>query len=440
VLARVSLAGGATREVLEGVVDADWAPDAKSLGVIRETPDQSVALEFPIGKTLYKSPTLQYMRISPRGDSIAIADFASGRETVRNVDLQGKASVLVSSPGLGGGIAWTPDGREIWFSQISRNGPPNVWAVDLRGRTRPVLQSPSWLVVHDIAADGKVLLTQNGWRAGVAWTLPGQAREQEVSWLDWSTPADLSGDGKTLLFSENREGGGERGSVFLRRDPSQPAVRLGDGAAFALSPDGNWALTYLNGPPDKQRLVLLPTGAGDEKTIPTGALEELSGGAWLPDGRRILVNAREGGKGRSLFLIELPAGAPRAISPETVQGRPAVSPDGSIVANRAGPAIRLYPVQGGSPRTLPGSMPGEAPIRWSADGSSLYVYRPGPPPVDVYRIHAATGARELWKQIAPADPAGVETVGPIVMTPDASSWVQGYQRRFSDLYVVEGLK
>ncbi|MDQ2978985.1 MAG: hypothetical protein M3R62_07175, partial [Acidobacteriota bacterium] len=102
--------------------------------------------------------------------------------------------------------------------------------------------------------------------------------------------------------------------------------------------------------------------------------------------------------------------------------------------------IQLCPVDGGSPRILPGSLPGDVPIRWSADGSSLYVYRPGPPPVDVYRIRAATGARELWKQIAPADPAGVETVEPIVMTPDARSWVQGYRRRFSDLYVVEGLK
>jgi hypothetical protein len=46
----------------------------------------------------------------------------------------------------------------------------------------------------------------------------------------------------------------------------------------------------------------------------------------------------------------------------------------------------------------------------------------------------------LWKQLLPSDPAGVETIGPILMTPDAQTCIFGYHRMLADLYLVEGLK
>jgi hypothetical protein len=36
--------------------------------------------------------------------------------------------------------------------------------------------------------------------------------------------------------------------------------------------------------------------------------------------------------------------------------------------------------------------------------------------------------------------AGVSQIGPIVMTPDSASYIYGYHRTPSDLYLVEGLK
>ena len=96
----------------------------------------------------------------------------------------------------------------------------------------------------------------------------------------------------------------------------------------------------------------------------------------------------------------------------------------------------------GEPSLLPGQLDGEAPIAWAADGRSIYVYRFdfGDRSVKVYRVRVDTGERELWKEIVPSDPAGIEFIGPILMTPDASSYVYTYQRRSSDLYVVEGLR
>jgi hypothetical protein len=40
----------------------------------------------------------------------------------------------------------------------------------------------------------------------------------------------------------------------------------------------------------------------------------------------------------------------------------------------------------------------------------------------------------------PVDPAGIETIGPILIIPDGKTYVYGYHRTLSDLYLVEGLK
>jgi len=118
-----------------------------------------------------------------------------------------------------------------------------------------------------------------------------------------------------------------------------------------------------------------------------------------------------------------------------------ISPDSQWVAG-IGPDQKgyLYPVAGGEPRLIPGLNAGEQPITFSSDSASLYVYQPGELPAMVNRVDLQTGKRSLWKQLMPSDPAGVETIGPILMTPDAKTCVFGYHRMLADLYLVEGLK
>jgi hypothetical protein len=52
----------------------------------------------------------------------------------------------------------------------------------------------------------------------------------------------------------------------------------------------------------------------------------------------------------------------------------------------------------------------------------------------------ASGKRKLWKELLPADAAGIDTVRGITITLDAKAYVYGYIRTLSDLYLVEGLK
>ena len=55
-------------------------------------------------------------------------------------------------------------------------------------------------------------------------------------------------------------------------------------------------------------------------------------------------------------------------------------------------------------------------------------------------MELATGKRQAWRVLIPADPAGVQTVGYVVFTPEGKSYVYYYSRLLSDLFLVEGLK
>ena len=58
----------------------------------------------------------------------------------------------------------------------------------------------------------------------------------------------------------------------------------------------------------------------------------------------------------------------------------------------------------------------------------------------VVRVDVVSGRRELWKEFAPSDPAGVVEIQAIELTPDASAYAYTYVRILSELYVAEGLR
>jgi hypothetical protein len=55
-------------------------------------------------------------------------------------------------------------------------------------------------------------------------------------------------------------------------------------------------------------------------------------------------------------------------------------------------------------------------------------------------MEPATGQRELWRTLLPPDPAGVISIRPPLLTPDAKVCVYSYSRFLSSLFLVEGLK
>jgi eukaryotic-like serine/threonine-protein kinase len=449
-LARAPLSGGAPREVLEQVQWADWAPDGTSLAVVRDMGGRN-RLELPVGKPLYQTGGwIGHPRVSPKGDLIAFADHPlqgddSGSLAV--VDLAGNKKLLSGQWFTIQGLAWSPNGKEIWFTASKSGTDRTLYATSLDGKQRIVARLPGALMLLDIAKDGRVLLVRATWRRELLGVFADDAKQRELSWLDYTYPSDLSADGKTLLFDEEGGGGaldysksgGLTYAVYIRKTDGSPAVLLGEGGAVALSPDGKWAIAQTQESPSQFRL--LPTGAGEPKNLTTDNINH-SWAHWFPDGKRILFSADEPGKGVRFYVYDLPSGKSQPISEEGVNGTAfAISPDSQQIA-AIGPDQKgyLYPVAGGNPQLIAGLNQGEQPITWGSDGRTLFIYQPGELPARVYRLDMKSGQRTLWKELMPSDPAGVENIGPIYMTPDAKTCVFGYHRMLADLYLVEGLK
>jgi len=126
--------------------------------------------------------------------------------SVAVVDLQGRKRTLTRTFGEVGGLAWSPNGKEIWFTGASELGLVSIYAVTPSGAMRTVAQMPADLRLQDIAPDGRLLLTTLEERAGVYFLGPGETRARELTWLDFGTNPVLSADGKRMLLTENGEG------------------------------------------------------------------------------------------------------------------------------------------------------------------------------------------------------------------------------------------
>src|SRR5215208_2323730 len=116
------------------------------------------------------------------------------------------------------------------------------FAATMSGRVRSVTSAPGSLSLQDIAADGRVLLAHGSHQPSVMALAPGASDERELTWMDFSWVADISADGRTILFVEQGVAGGPGYATYLRGTDRSPAVRLGKGLAFSFSPDGRWAL------------------------------------------------------------------------------------------------------------------------------------------------------------------------------------------------------
>jgi len=446
-LARAALAGGAPREVMEDVQAADWDPQGRDLAVVRSLQGRN-RLEYPPGQVRFETAGfLSHPRFAPDGRRLAVVEHPVWGDDGGNVlvlDLEsGEARRLSRNWSSVQGLAWHPSGREVWFTATREGASRSLRAVDLGGRERQLLRMAGSLTVHDLLPDGRVLLSHNQVRREMAARLPGWAAERDLSWLDYCFPSDLAEDGSLVLFAENGEGGGAGYSVWLRRTDLGPAVRLSQGAAMALAPDGRQALANLRYTSDTPQLLLVPTGTGQPRELPRGGVNTQAA-AFFPDGQRLLLTAAAPGQPTRLYVQDLAGGDPRPVAPEgtrfPLSARP-VAPDGRRAFARDGDGVsRLFPLDGGAPEPLPGVERDEEPLRFSADGRHVYAYRPGDVPARVVRIELASGRREPWLEINPADRAGVPAITPVQLTADGRGYVYGYRRVLSDLYVVTGVE
>ena len=439
---QAALTGGAPRELVDSAHSvADWTPDGQ-LAVLQHEDGGRDRFELPIGTKLVdiQNASVADFRLSPDGSQAAFSQFGTGTTSLYLVGRDGAKKGLIEGYDVGGGLAWSPDGREIWFTGLKSDATPRVYAASLDGSVRTVLKQSGWTHLHDVYKDGRALVSTHTWRGGIAFGRAGEPAERPLGWLDYSDMAALSADGSTVLFNESREGGGEHGAVYLRRTDGSPAVRLGDGRAADLSPDGRWVLAS-RGPAPTEAL-LIPTGAGAPRTIPLRGLRPLGGAAFAADGARIVLGAREAANSPPrVYVMDVATGNARAVSGDGF--RPfarAVTPDGrAVVCTNPANVKVLCPLDGGPAAPLPHLLAGDVPLRFSRDGR-LLVTIADTMPRRVEKVDLATGKRTPWRSFAPADRTGLVEIRTIMVTPDESAWAYTYDRTLSDLYVAEGLR
>jgi eukaryotic-like serine/threonine-protein kinase len=437
-LGQVPLSGGTPRQIAENVSGADWAPDGKSMAIVRDTGGTD-RLEFPVGHVLYETDGwISHPRISPQGDHIAFLDHAThddDKGVVSVVDLAGKKKILSSGWESEEGLAWSPDGSEVWFSATQAGLQRRIYAVNLAGRQRLAFSALGGVTLNDIAPDGRLLLTRDEQRAGIRVMAPDATREKDLSWLDWSLPVDISRDGNKLLFDEQGEEGGPTYTVAERDMRGSPPIPLGEGMAGDFSPDGKWAITTVS----YTQLELLPTGAGTIRRIDRDGIQQYRHMIhWMPDGKQILFSGNEAGHPVRCYVQNIDGGKPRPVTPEGVSFCQA-SADGTVISGMDTTGIKLYPLDGSAPRSIPGLQPGEV-LDFSSDPHFAYVYQRKLAPVKIYRLNLQNGQRQLFKEIDPADETGLYDMSHLLVSADGRAYVYGYTRLLSELYLVDGVK
>ena len=436
-LARAPLAGGAPREVLEQVSAADWAPDG-TLAVVHNVNGRN-RVEYPIGKVLYETGGwISHLRISPSGKQVAFMVHPrrpDDRGFVAMIDAAGNEKKLTQEWEGEEGLAWSPDGKEIWFSAATAGSDRSLYAVTPSGDLRDLLRIPGGLTLHDVASDGRALLSTDDERVGMRGARQGGS-ENELSWLGWTIAEGISPDGKWVAFSEQAEPAGSDYIVALRGFDGSPPKRLGEGEGFGFSPDGKWVA--VTGAGSGPQIALLPTGAGQPNKISVTGLERISGAGFFPDGKRLIIFGAERGHAYRTYAVDITGGKPSPLTPEGVMSLVLAHDGKELAAQDLSGNIAIYSVERGTARIVPRTK-GMLPLQWTVDNRFLFTTVPDERPAPILRVDCTSGRQELLRKLAPGDLGGVYQVWALQITPDGNTYAYSYRQTLSRLYVVEGL-
>ncbi len=438
-LAEMPLEGGAPRDILRNVQDADWTPEGSGLAVIREIDGKS-RLEYPIGRVLYQTAGyVSGLRFSPDGKQIAFFDHSArydDRGRVGVVDLAGHVRVQQKDYVALEGLAWARDGSEFFFSAAPADGLNlTVYAMSASGKIRKVLGDVGDIRVLDVSQVGQLLLAEDGQVSQILALAAGANEERNLSLLNFSYSPVISADGGTLLFTEASIG--QNYGLCLRKTIGSPVVRLGDGNAVDLSRDGAWALSIIPSAP--MQLVLYPTGAGEKRVLERGGIESYESAQFFPDVKQVFFCGSESEHATRCYVQAIAGGLPRAVTPEGTSAG-VVSPDGNeVLVQDAEGKYSIYPLRGGPPRPVPWLVASDVTVRWGLDGHSLLTYQAAQAPTRVERVDLATGRRSLIKMLGPTDLTGVVNIWGVSLSDHENSYAYSFVRILSRLAVVDGV-
>jgi len=296
-----------------------WSPDGRQLAFLDHPADSPSA--FSVGLSLLSLDSteqalvktdcdfVQSPAFSPRGDYLAweCADHYSNVSVHLQRLSDGRVTQLLQGIDGPGGMAWSRDGRRIFFSTPYSGG--DLWEIAL---ARP--QHPEKLPIgHDAAdiavspAGNRLAFLQsrrnvNIWRVDLSKP-PEQARKV-VSSSRRQTAPDISPAGNQIAFESTRSGSNE---VWVSDSDGSDAVQL---SSFGISQTGS--------------------------------------PHWSPDGKLIAFDSRVGGEA-NIYIVDPQGGVPRKLAID-IRGNstPSWSHDGNWIYFTNGedsPNVRVWKVR-----------------------------------------------------------------------------------------------
>jgi eukaryotic-like serine/threonine-protein kinase len=440
-LGEVQFSGGAPREILNDICDADIAADGKNYAVVRCGRNVQ-DLEFPIGHSLFRTNGwISNPRISSEGKEVAFLEhpiLGDDRGFVSMVDAGGAYKRLTEDWLSESGLSWSPSGKEIWFSSATKEQPQQLRAVTRSGKHRVVLSSLSDLLLQDVGKNGTVLLTTVRYSTEIQVGHKGGGPDRLLELPDEHVSlVGLSSNGKTIALGTSGTGSGENYATLTMTEGATEATRMGDGDPTSISPDGKWVLSLI--PLQPSKLILYPTRIGQARPIdvsPVHILNALS--SWTSDSSRVLLTGAEESEPPRAYLVDATSGAARPVTPPGTSDA-IISPDGKHVVARSSASNRflIYSSSGPESHPVEGLAADEVPIQWDLSNHKLYVWNRRLP-AKVFLVDVVTGRRDLSLEITPREVSGL-LYGEILITPDGKSYGYRCRRVLADLFLAENL-
>jgi eukaryotic-like serine/threonine-protein kinase len=456
-LAKVPLTGGGARELQEDVSFADYLPDGRGLAIIRFE-DGSSVIEWPLGTHIHRGRPAGYLRVSPDGSMAAFWQYTgmfSDEGRVVCIDRRGKTRALTGIWSSGAGLAWSPDGKEVWFTATQKGSARALHAVDTRGHIRLVQQFPGSCTLQDIAADGSVLVCMEDVRNAMMYGRLGETKETCLSWFDSSLPIGLSADGSILAFGDYGEGAGYAPGdmpIYVRKTDGalpvlvnriRPLGYLGSGGRIAA--DGDW-IAFVEGDTTHSTISMYPLGPGTPKSIPS---------AWkyasvidfriVGSAAELLILGGDGVSARDYYLLDERGGSPRPIAPGAqMADKWILGSSGDfkrvLASDQEG---RMFLIHVGSTQvdTLPWKYPTiSTECGWDGGNDAVFCVDRRPKSYMIKKLDLHTGAEVRCYEIKPSLSSGIPIMGSCMLSRDCSSYVYVLTQTLSTLYLIKGLR
>jgi eukaryotic-like serine/threonine-protein kinase len=448
------LAGGGPREISRIALNADFAEDGAELCLITRSGGNGFQLEWPLGEVLLK-PSSKPLR-SPRLRGGRLAFFEASAAVVSDGEIRvvskgGQPRSLIRCTGFTS-LAWSPDGQEIWFS-TSDGGESQIQAVTLQGSVRLMARYPGRLELVDVDAAGRGLAIASSQVRQAYGRAPGGERDIDLTWLDAQTPMALRSDGSQVLLAHSGDWEmGRHVGLYLRSLDRGPATNLGTGSLAAdISPDGLWVATLDTDAKGQAGARLIPAGAGVPRWYPLTGAAVNADEIWFHPSSRAVYLAEEVTGSFSRLDVVTGTLTPKVV-PGVVgynMGLKAFSPDGRRILltdmSKSSPDGRVFIFlvfdgENAQPKPTKGNLRTEVAAGWADNNREVYLYDRNAIPAKVVRWDPVTGARRPFLEVMPSDPSGVWGISNLTITPSGNAYAYSVARKFSDLYLIEGLK